>query len=218
MRKPPTSAAQAELIYKDNPFACPYCGSTSLHRSSNCGVHAVDVLVECSACGAAIVAHYGMDSASTRRPPTKQPKKEVEFTPWVFESGNFQVNVTGEDGGTNIEPDLYPAFDLEDQDGMTDWCVRQKLNGGDSVPVAEVYNRAAQHLLTGVRVNGHKMSEADADSMQHEFVGYLAALFAKAPKMQKFILGLQSDDGVPERIKNQSYDLLREIYDSYHND
>jgi hypothetical protein len=217
MRKPPTSAAWAELTYKDNPSACPYCGSSALSSVPQFGSRIPSILVECNDCGAAFVAHYTVDNVSTRRPPTKQPKKEVEFTPWVFESGNFQVNVTGEDGGTNIEPDLYPAFDLEDQDGMTDWCVRQKLKGGDSVPVAEVYNGAAQDILTGVRVNRHKMSEADADSMQHEFAGYLAALFAKAPKMQKFILSLQSDDGVPERVRNQSYDLLREIYDAYHN-
>jgi hypothetical protein len=218
MRKPPTSAAQAELVYKDNPFSCPYCGSSALFSVPQSGSHITSTLVECNDCGAALIAHYTIAYVSTRRPPTKQPKKEVEFTPWVFESGNFQVNVTGEDGGTNIEPDLYPAFDLEDQDGMTDWCVRQKLKGGDSVPVAEVYNGAAQDILTGIRVNGHRMSEADADSMQHEFAGYLAALFAKAPKMQKFILSLQSDDGVPERVRNQSYDLLREIYDAYHND
>jgi len=183
----------------------------AMQKILNDTIEPVQAVVRCPAC-----SHVHQIAVTVAKNPIK--RKKVEFTPWVFESGNFQVNVTGEDGGTNIEPDLYPAFDLEDQDGMTDWCVRQKLKGGDSVPVAEVYNGAAQDILTGVRVNGHKVSEADADSMQHEFAGYLAALFAKAPKMQKFILSLQTDDGVPERVKNQSYDLLREVYDSYHND
>jgi len=141
----------------------------AMQKILNDTIEPVQAVVQCPEC-----SHVHQIAVTVAKNPIK--RKKVEFTPWVFESGNFQVNVTGEDGGTNIEPDLYPAFDLEDQDGMTDWCVRQNLKGGDSVPIAEVYNGAAQDILTGIRVNGHKMSEADADSMQHAFAGYLAAL------------------------------------------
>lgn len=133
------------------------------------------------------------------------------LSPWVFpDSGDFMICTDGQDGGTVPYFDkLFPAFDYEHEDGSTNWCIRHELLGGDSVPIAEVFNGAAQDLLRGVVVDGHTMSESDGDAMDFELRGYLAGLFAMAPKMHAFIREVAT--GHAGWQQERATELLREL-------
>jgi hypothetical protein len=121
--------------------------------------------------------------------PVIMPPEKPTFSPWVFpESGDFMVCTDGQSGGTVPYFDqLYPAFDYPHEDGSTHWCVRHTLEGGDSVPIAEVLDGIGQDMLNGLVVDGHTLHAGDGDNMSYELRGYLAALFAMAPKMHAFI-------------------------------
>lgn len=120
--------------------------------------------------------------------PVIMPPEKPTFSPWVFnDSGDFMVCTDGQSGGTVVTPDLYPAFDYPHEDESTHWCVRLSLEGGDSVPVAEIIDGIGQDMLCGLVVDGHTLHMGDGDGMDFELRGYLAALFAMAPKMHAFI-------------------------------
>jgi hypothetical protein len=120
--------------------------------------------------------------------PVILPPEKPTFSPWVFDdSGTFMVCTDGQDGGAVPELKLFPAFDYPHEDGSTHWCVRHTLQGGDSVPIAEVIDGCGQDLLNGLVVDGHTLHAGDGDDMSHELEGWLAALFAMAPKMHKFL-------------------------------
>jgi hypothetical protein len=121
--------------------------------------------------------------------PVIMPPEKPTFSPWVFpESGDFMVCTDGQSGGTVPFFDkLFPSFDYPHEDGSTHWCIRHELLGGDTVPIAEIHDGAAQDLLIGLNVDGHELSQSEADSMDFELRQYLAALFAMAPKMHAFL-------------------------------
>lgn len=120
--------------------------------------------------------------------PVIMPPEKPTFSPWVFDdSGNFMVCTDGQDGGAEPDINLFPAFDYPHEDGSTHWCVRQQLLGGDSVPVAEIIDGVGQDILNGLVVDGHTLHAGDGDNMDYELRAWLAALFAMAPKMHKFL-------------------------------
>lgn len=86
---------------------------------------------------------------------------------------------------------LTPAFDLQlhEMSPGNQWCVRytREHSGDDGVPVCEVYDGPCQDILTGLEVDGVRVTESAADSAQHRVRGYLAALFAAAPAMRQEI-------------------------------
>jgi hypothetical protein len=63
--------------------------------------------------------------------PVIMPPEKPTFSPWVFDdSGTFMVCTDGQDGGTVVTPDLFPAFDYPHENGSDHWCVRLRLLGG----------------------------------------------------------------------------------------
>jgi hypothetical protein len=125
-------------------------------------------------------------------------------------AGPARVVRTGYDGGIPLPLDLFPAFDLTDHDGMTYWCVRQRLMGGDSVPVAEVFNGSAEDILAahdGEDLDGEALH---ADGIQHEVCGYLAALFAAAPRMHALLCRIAQGEPLngPADLAGAVRDLL----------
>lgn len=130
-----------------------------------------------------------------------------EHSLWVFpETADAMVCTKGMDGGAHVPFDLFPAFDFEDEDGAVHWCVRQRLLGGDSEPIAWIFNGTGMTLLHHLNVDGHKLTDSEADGMQHEMAEYVAKLFALAPKMREFLRDLATDpkyscdnDKIPER-------------------
>jgi len=145
---------------------------------------------------------------------TEVKMEKKTYSPWYFpDSGDFMVCTDGENGGTVPEWDLFPAFDLEHEDGATHWCVRSRLLGGDSEVVAEVFDGAGTTLLRGVVVDGHKLTEGEADSMQHEVRAYIAALFSMSLKMQVFLRDRVTNGNIGrDTIIDDAQKLLLEIY------
>ncbi len=149
--------------------------------------------------------------------------KAVTHSLWVFpESGDSMVCTDGQDGGKVVPFKLFPAFDLEHEDGSTHWCVRQRLLGGDSEPVAEIWNGAGMSILTGLMVDGHKLTQAEADGMQHEMCAYLASLWSLAPEMQKLLSDMANQSSLRseaqqvadnERFSDRAARLLGKLYD-----
>jgi hypothetical protein len=148
----------------------------------------------------------------TGEPVIMQITDDVAVSPWVFEeSGDFMVCTDGQDGGTVLEPTLYPAFDYERPDSSTTWCVRYAPTVGPGTPVAEILDGVAQDMLTGLVVDGHPLTESEADGLDHALRGYLAALFSMAPKMHVFIRDHCMGPYAGDTISTHAHGLLAEL-------
>lgn len=192
--------------YFSSPDLCVSCGHHCTPTS---------VVVDCDGIRRTMTCNHCNDVFAqvlqTRRiGSAAKAAKEPSFATWVFPSGDLMICTPGKDGGTVVEPELFPAFDLTDDTGATTWCVRHCLTGGDSEPVAEVFSGTSMTLLSGLCVDGVRLNEGVADSMQHEVAGYMAALFSMAPAMQKFIRDIaeQTSDPVLESKATQLMDEL----------
>jgi hypothetical protein len=112
--------------------------------------------------------------------------------------------------GTPVVFDLTPAFDEEDDDGDTHWCVR---GGDDQDIIASVNDGIGMSILAGMKIDGsgYELSETEGDSMQFEVRQYLCRLFAAAPTMREFIYEITNTSGVPDHMQSRAWHILQRL-------